>query len=144
MLNITAQTWRKTKDTNKFVLTTRLDEEVWFNSLSKHVLRPVAQRFNYREHIYGAHHSENSRKIYIDTYLQHNQAVRDFFADKPGSLIEVCWEKGDSWHELCSFLNLDIPTFPFPHKNADPGANKFSRRLKKRFASFVRRSIKEW
>lgn len=128
----------------KFILTTRQDEAVWFNSLSKHVLRPVAHQFNYRDHIYGRPNPTEHKDICVSKYLQHNQDVRDFFADKPGSLIEVCWEKGDGWEELCSFLEYDIPDVPFPHKNLGDHKKKMMSKLKKKVASFVRRSVKDW
>lgn len=128
----------------KFVLTTRRNEDAWFNSLSKHVMRPVAQRFNYREHIYGHQDPFKNKSTYINKYLQHNQSVRDFFSDKPGSLIEVCWENGDGWKELCAFLGHNIPSIPFPHRNADPDANKLSRRVKRKIASLVRRFLQDW
>ena len=41
----------------------------------------------------------------------------EYFNDKAGSLLVVCWELGDGWKEICRFLNLPIPNLPFPHKN---------------------------
>jgi len=30
-------------------------------------------------------------------------------------LLVVCWENGDGWDKLCSFLNKRKPDEPFPH-----------------------------
>lgn len=119
----------------KFVLTTRLNEEVWFSSLTRHVKRGVGADFSYRKYIYGCEDLAANKSLHIDKYLQHNQEVRDFFDDKPGKLLELCWEKGDSWIELCDFLEIEAPDLPLPHKKADPQIHKedtsFMKRLKK-------------
>ena len=128
----------------KFILTTRPNEEVWFSSLTKHVVRPMASQLTYRDHIYGCHEPAENKAPYVNKYLQHNQSIRDFFADKPNSLIEVCWENGDGWEEICSFLGHDIPNVPFPHRNPARNQKNLSGKLKKKVASSIRRSLKDW
>jgi hypothetical protein len=32
-------------------------------------------------------------------------------------LLEICWEKGHGWKELCAFLGKDIPKIALPHEN---------------------------
>lgn len=54
---------------------------------------------------------------YLARYREHNQAVRDYFRDRPGKLLEVCWGNGGEWQKLCDFLGLHIPNLPFPKKN---------------------------
>ena len=45
--------------------------------------------------------------------------VREFFEDKPNNFLEVCWEHGHGWNELCEFLNLNVPKYvDFPHSNS--------------------------
>jgi len=51
--------------------------------------------------------------FFIDRYNQHNQDVRDYFKDKPGKLLEACWET-DGWGKLPEFIGV-LP--PFPHIN---------------------------
>jgi hypothetical protein len=43
--------------------------------------------------------------------------VRAYFAGRPDDLLEVCWEAGDGWKELASFLGQPVPALPFPHLN---------------------------
>lgn len=105
---------------SKFVLTTRSNEDTWFSSLERHVDRKAGGNFHYRDYIYGTDHHISDREYFIDRYLKHNDEVREFFADKPGQFIELCWEKGDGWKELCQFLGVPVPDAPFPHQNADP------------------------
>ena len=113
---------------SKFILTTRSNEDAWFSSLASHVRRGAGEGFKYRKYIYGYENPDDNRKIYIEKYLQHNREVREFFANKKGSFWEVCWEHGDSWKELCSFLELETVDLPFPHSNQDP--DKQSAQLK--------------
>jgi len=54
---------------------------------------------------------------FINRYLKHNEEVRDYFRNRQGDLLEVCFEGGDGWQEVCSFLGKPIPKSPFPHAN---------------------------
>ena len=42
------------------------------------------------------------------------EAVRAFFGS---ALIELCWERGDGWAELCRAIGEPAPDEPFPHAN---------------------------
>ena len=53
---------------------------------------------------------------FIHRYETHNAIVREFFKNK-NNYIELCWENGDDWNKLCKFLNIEIPSLPFPHAN---------------------------
>ena len=58
-------------------------------------------------------------KLFIERYESHNSEVREFFVDKPNNFLEVCWEHGHGWNELCEFLNLNVPKYvDFPHSNS--------------------------
>lgn len=114
---------------SKFILTKRSNEERWFASLAKHVSRGPNEPFKFRTYIYGYDHPEENKQAHIEKYVQHNQAVRAFFADKKASFLEVCWEKGDGWDEICSFLDLPLPNLPFPHSNQQPGQRPIVRRV---------------
>jgi hypothetical protein len=105
---------------SKFVLTTRINEFRWFESLSLHVRQrgSAPNGFNFRSYIYGYDNPDQNPAHHIATYLAHNQAVRSFFSDKPGALLEVCWECGDGWQQLCDFLGVGVPALPFPHENS--------------------------
>ena len=47
-----------------------------------------------------------SEESLINIYNEHNTRVREFFSDKPGKLLEMCFEEGDAWNKLGVFLNL--------------------------------------
>lgn len=123
---------------SKFLLTTRSDPEVWFSSLSRHVNRGAAPEFSYRKYIYGYEFPDDNKDLHIRKYREHNKAVRNFFADKPDQFLELCWENGDGWEKLCSFLRLPAPERPIPMMNQDP-ANKDERMpWKERFRTAAR------
>ena len=105
----------------RFVLTTRADEDTWFKSLASHAERgKLRGKPNIRRYVYGHDNPWEDRDHHIAAYRAHNEAVRAFFADKPDSLLEVCWERGDGWGELCGFLGVPVPDVPFPHLNRKP------------------------
>lgn len=96
---------------SKFILTLRKSSEAHAISNWQHTLRK-GQRFE----------CEKEERIAItkQRYEAHNQAVRDYFANRPNDLLEVCWELGDGWDKICPFLGVEMPLIPFPHVNAKP------------------------
>lgn len=116
---------------SKFILTTRLDSELWLRSMISQVHRKGINEQH--KMVYGDSSPENSRSEYIDIYNNHNEGVRNFFFDKGDRFIELCWEKGDGWDELCDFLEIETkPTIDFPHANKSPGSlRKMYARLSK-------------
>lgn len=102
----------------KFILTIRESPGKWFESICKHSLRITNLPF--RKLIYGYDMPHEHKDHYIDFYNTHNKNIRDYFADKPGKLIVLCWEHGHGWKELCAFLDKDVPNLPFPHENKSP------------------------
>ena len=103
---------------SKFILTTRLNSEIWFRSLVNHVKRGNGVFFPFRKYVYGKIDPLSNKSLYIDRYLSHNEKVRKFFSDKPDRFLEVCWERGDSWGCLCSFLGFEMLNERFPHVNS--------------------------
>jgi hypothetical protein len=100
----------------RFILTTRISDDVWLRSLQNHVAgrRPWVGRFL----IYGSYDPVGDAARHVARYREHNQSVRDYFAGRPGKLLELCLENGDGWPALCAFLGIrDIPSEPFPHAN---------------------------
>jgi hypothetical protein len=43
--------------------------------------------------------------------------VREYFRGRDSDFMEVCWEMGTGWEELCAFLKCDVPGGPVPHAN---------------------------
>ena len=89
----------------KFVLTVRKDSETLANSDRNFFLMHGATKEDLPD-----------ASQFIHRYETHNAAVRDFFKDKD-NYIELCWETGDGWKELCDFLGVEVPNIPFPHAN---------------------------
>lgn len=103
---------------SKFILTRRLNADTWFASLCKHAARTGPTRF--REAIYGYAMPEGHKEQHVRFYQDHLTAVRRYFLDRPDDLLEVCWEEGDGWEKLSSFLGLPDPGVPFPHMYKSP------------------------
>ena len=102
-------------DEARFILTTRSSPEIWIDSLKRHSLNTHPTRAM-RPLIYGHYYPHGYETEHVAAYERHNQAVRDFFARAaPHALLEVCWENGDRWDKLCTFLEHDLPAAPFPH-----------------------------
>ena len=49
----------------------------------------------------------------MDQYTRHNASVK---ALVPASQLLV-YRVGEGWERLCQFLELQVPTIPFPHEN---------------------------
>lgn len=94
-----------------YILTIRETPQVWFDSVLRwdKVVgdREVIKRQRIR--MYG---SEKPKKNWIDKYNDHNDLWRGI-----ANCHVLCWERGDSWCELCEILGVDIPAVPFPHEN---------------------------
>jgi hypothetical protein len=101
---------------SKFILTMRQSPEVWFASLCKMAMRrgPLTR---FEQYIYGYAIPHGHKDEHIDFYNAHNQAVEDYFRERPEQLLKVCWETGDGWEELANYLGKPVPDQPFPHIN---------------------------
>lgn len=102
----------------KFVLTVRRNGQTWLRSAMKHSERRGPTKA--RALVYGYDMPHGHEDQYVAVYETHNREVREYFAGRPGKLLEVCWENGSGWEELCSFLGTDVPHEPFPHAHKSP------------------------
>ncbi len=100
---------------SRFILTVRRDPQTWIKSLVSQARKKPHSI--YREWVYGHRDPVGHENELIARYEEHNEAVRRYFADRPGKLLEVCWDTGTGWREICRFLGVPIPTVPFPHAN---------------------------
>ncbi|MDB4693855.1 hypothetical protein OAF30_00325 [Flavobacteriales bacterium] len=98
-----------------FILTIR-DENEWLKSVSNHF---GTTNNKLREFAYGTGlgFPKGNEAEYLARYKLHNASVIDFFADKPNQLLILDLSKNKGWDKLCSFLSVDHPKIPFPHKN---------------------------
>jgi hypothetical protein len=105
---------------SRFVLTVRQDTATYLTSLKKHqerqgLNRPGFRKPNWWDPIFGSWGSDYECRASL--YEQHNRQVQEYFRDRTGDLLVVCWERGDGWEKLCAFLEKPIPGKPFPHLN---------------------------
>lgn len=95
----------------KFILTFRSTEK-WIASVTKHF---GEEETPMRALIYGTDrampggHADHYRSVYD----AHNRDVRAYFADRPGKLLEMNFEQGSDWDDLCPFLGHETPDTPF-------------------------------
>lgn len=101
---------------SKFILTVRKSDQIWYESLKKHSLR-TPPRLNCRKFTYGFSYPHNHKEKYLKFYNSHNEEVRNFFKGRESNFLEVCWEDGDGFREICSFLDIKNPGLAFPHAN---------------------------
>ena len=107
---------------SRFVLTVR-DEEAWYDSWVRHADK-VAQRPRcdfltlYRMQKFGCFEPRGNRERFLRAYRRHVAEVREYFADRPGDLLEMDICGGDGWEMLAPFLGRAIPSAPFPHRNS--------------------------
>lgn len=101
----------------RFVLTRRRTADVWYDSLCDHAR--TSRLFSSQRLTYGHYRPFGRKPQYVSFYERHNQAVRDYFSahDAADLLLEVCWDEGDGWNELCGFLDIPAPEFLFPRAN---------------------------
>ncbi len=99
----------------KFILTRRKDANTWYKSLCKHANRTGPTDF--RKYIFGHEMPHKHQEEHTRFYQDHLNSVRKYFKNRPGDLLEVCWEEGDGWDELATFLGFERPNIPFPHAN---------------------------
>lgn len=119
----------------KFILTTR-DPDRWIKSQVSHF---GAKSTPMREVIYGKGRGMpfGNEEHYKATMAAHNEAVRAYFADRPGKLLELDITQGHGWDVICPFLGIDEPAEPFPHRN-----DKRKRSLIKRVAGGIRKQLR--
>ncbi len=102
---------------SKFVLTVR-DPDRWLGSVVRHF---GSDSSDMREWIYGHACPAGHEDVYLEKYLAHNGEVKAYFADRPGDLLVMDFEKGDGWDVLCDFLGKPAPGKRFPKKNTEVG-----------------------
>lgn len=101
----------------RFILTRRRDVDVWFRSLCDHHDRTGKRAA--RKLAYGYRSPRDNPEHHKQLYESHNVAVREYFRGRK-NFIELCWEDGDGWAELCNFVSMEIPDgMDFPHSRRD-------------------------
>lgn len=110
----------------RFVLTRRARADTWFASIASHAaIYDNEQARRIRETIFGAGDPVHAQACYLAHYEAHNQRIRSYFhqAGLEHRLLDVAWDTGDGWPELCGFLGKAVPAVPFPHCNKGDGSD---------------------
>jgi hypothetical protein len=113
---------------SRFILTTR-DPDLWLESVVHHF---GGEDIAHHEWIYGDGSVSRSPARYRSHFVSHNQAVRDYFADRHDDLLVMDLAAGDGWPELCGFLGQPVPPYEFPHANSSADRGSAGGRLWRR------------
>ena len=103
---------------SKYILTIR-NKNDWVNSKVKH------SKYRYFTKDFKRLTYDENVDYFEQQYATVTNDIRQFFSDKPGMLLELDICAGDGWEKLCKFLNLSIPTVPFPYLNKSVDRTKF-------------------
>ncbi len=114
----------------KFILTVR-ESGAWYASQLEHFkggTTPV------RELVYGPGQGDprGNEAHFVQRIELHNLAVRTYFQDRPGKLLEMNITEGDGWEALCGFLGHPVPDRAFPHRNRTQRRKRLARLKAKR------------
>lgn len=105
-------------DRARYILTRRSSAEIWLESLKRHCLRTAVDG-HCRLLAYGYNYPHGLEGYHLNFYETHNRQVREFFALQGCGhlLLELSFDSGDGWPELCAFLGRPLPVVPLPHEN---------------------------
>lgn len=101
---------------SRFILTYR-DPESWWASVDRWLnvthRDDEPKRRRYLQHM-GLEAVD--RAAFLDHYARHNAEMRAWFAGRD-DFLELDFEAGQGWAELCTFLDVPVPDAPLPHRN---------------------------
>jgi hypothetical protein len=124
-----------------FILSTRKDEKAWLKSLQKHTKINNSQKSKrLRSIFYGNDDPFLNGLHYEKFYLKHNSDIVSKFKNN-NKFLEICFETGSGWKQICEFLRKEIPNVPFPHANkssSKKGIIYLINRRINRFKSFIK------
>lgn len=122
---------------SKFILTWR-ETDRWIKSISDHFgpNPDVMQKLTYGpEHPHPIGHEAR----YAEVYDAHNAAVRAYFADRPGDILEMNLSHGDGWDKLCPFIGAENPGTEFPRSNTHKARMSLVNRARRRIGRILNR-----
>lgn len=104
---------------SSFVLTTR-NPASWlpsYRNMLKRESPPTAELRARRQVLYGFPVETATDAQLVERFERHSRDVREYFANRPESLLTLDWQAGDDWKQLCDFLGVETPDVPLPHAN---------------------------
>lgn len=134
---------------SRFILTVRDDEEQWYSSVTRYASRlygrdgnlPTAadlKRATYRFPGYAYNsvriHGTSDDDPYEpnrlkQVYREHNDAVRAYFAERPGDLLELNLGQPGAYREFLTFIGRDDvqgDAFPWENRTSDREWGEFA------------------
>jgi hypothetical protein len=78
--------------------------------------------------VYGAEAvSTMDLELFAEVYDNYIHDARAYFTENaPDKFLDVCWENGDGWDNLCPFLGCQEPlSNKFPHQRKAPFSLSF-------------------
>ena len=106
---------------SKFILTLRKDTDTYVASLKRHHEREGIRKEGFVkpyfwDEVHGVEPADWDYEKSARRYERHNREVLEYFGRRINKdLLVVCWEHGDGWAKLGTFLNKEVPDEPFPH-----------------------------
>ena len=97
---------------SKFILTIRKNKDTWERSKKGHAIKRKILKAKGK----GKYIGPKSLPPRLE-YEEYNKTVREYFKNRSNDFLVMCFEKGDGWKKLCSFLKVAPLNIPFPHKN---------------------------
>lgn len=116
-----------------FVLTLRRDRLTWLSSAQRHNKANIERYGDKKKgdpasRLWGRYwprvNTPNTPDKLLEIYDTHRAQVHAHFAERPDKLVELCWETGDGWPELCAFLGEPLVEGPVPHENSAESRGK--------------------
>jgi len=121
----------------KFILTIRNSSDQWYDSLTKfHSIKfgggelPTAQKLKDVDYVYKGWVWENISKLFgtnefepyekerlTKYYDQHNEAIIEYFANRPNKLLVINLQEKGSFSLFCNFLEIKTTLNEFPWEN---------------------------
>ncbi|WP_158069509.1 sulfotransferase [Moorena bouillonii] len=93
--------------------------KAWLNKREFSMIEKV--RFNLI-HRYAFESLYANHSTWEEVYTSFERRVNNFFQDKPPEkLLKLNICSGEGWEKLCKFLEVPVPSQPFPHLNKGPG-----------------------
>ena len=124
---------------SKFILNIR-DMEGWLNSREKHVIRN--QERKRKEPNADINWLTIDREAWATQFKRHYNGVNSHFKGRENQLLAFDVTQGDGWGKLCPFLELPIPTAPFPKENMAAQKNSLYRKVLRKLKRVFGRGIK--
>jgi cephalosporin hydroxylase len=107
---------------SKFIYTTR-NLKSWLDSCDNHWRRAGPMDAFTRQIRIGIYQrTDFEAAAFQAVYEAHEQAVSEYFRQRPEDLLTLNICGGEGWEKLCGFLNRPIPPGEFPRTNVRRGA----------------------